>query len=264
MTIKELRESKGLSQIAFAESIGMSRSTVVAYENGKFKPSAAVVAKINEVYNINFDEAVPIAGEAKPVKRGRKKTAPAPIAEEKAVKREKKKAAPVRDGSVGAALKALRKAKGLSQKEFGETIGVSLPSVSAYEQGRIKPGEKVRAKIKEVYGPAALSAALDTPATPENDTVEKPAGEAPAQKKRARKKAAPQAEEKKQTKRGKKTAHAAAEKKPEIVIQSPLGGSITPEEILAKTGPVDLVYIRVDENKAYWVKGEETGSVDLW
>ena len=52
--------------------------------------------------------------------------------------------------------------------------------------------------------------------------------------------------------------------KTEVIIQSPMGGNITPEEILAKVGEVDQVYIRVDENKAYWVKGEESGSVDLW
>ena len=68
---------------------------------------------------------------------------------------------------------------------------------------------------------------------------------------------------------------AAAEKKPaarktatkktaEVVIQSPLGGEITSAEILARVGNVDKVYVRVDENKAYWVRDEESGSVDLW
>ena len=52
--------------------------------------------------------------------------------------------------------------------------------------------------------------------------------------------------------------------KAEIIIQSPMGGNITPEEVLAKVGQADQIYIRVDENKAYWVKGEESGSVDLW
>ena len=55
-----------------------------------------------------------------------------------------------------------------------------------------------------------------------------------------------------------------AAKQPEVIIQSPLGGIITPAEILKKVGKVDQVYVRVDENKAYWVKGEENGSVDLW
>jgi len=61
----------------------------------------------------------------------------------------------------------------------------------------------------------------------------------------------------------KPTAKKAALKN-EVIIQSPLGGEITSAEILAKTGPVDSVYVRVDENKAYWVKGDESGSVDLW
>ena len=37
MTIKELRESKGLSQGKFADSIGIGRTAIVGYEKGKFK-----------------------------------------------------------------------------------------------------------------------------------------------------------------------------------------------------------------------------------
>ena len=55
-----------------------------------------------------------------------------------------------------------------------------------------------------------------------------------------------------------------AGKKAEVIIQSPLGGIITPEEILKKVGNADQVYVRVDQNKAYWVRGDESGSVDLW
>ena len=79
----------------------------------------------------------------------------------------------------------------------------------------------------------------------ETAKVEKPAAKKAAEKKPAVKKAA-----------AKKTA--------EVIIQSPLGGEITGAEILARVGEVDKVYVRVDENKAYWVRGEETGSVDLW
>ena len=55
-----------------------------------------------------------------------------------------------------------------------------------------------------------------------------------------------------------------AAKPARLVIQSPFGREITPEEVLAKVGEVDTVYIRVDQNKAYWVRGKEYGSVDLW
>ena len=57
---------------------------------------------------------------------------------------------------------------------------------------------------------------------------------------------------------------APARKAAEIIVQSPMGGNITTEEILAKVGKADKIYVRVDENKAYWVRGKETGSVDLW
>ena len=57
---------------------------------------------------------------------------------------------------------------------------------------------------------------------------------------------------------------AAAKKAVEVIVQSPLGGEISFAEILAKVGDAEKVYVRVDQNKAYWVRGEETGDVDLW
>ena len=144
-------------------------------------------------------------------------------------------------------IKELRAAQKLSQAAFAKTIGVSTASVAAYEAGRVNPSEKVQDKIREVYNV---------------DLSPKPAKKAKAPK---------PAEEKPRAPKAKRTGKAKAEKnapaqseKTEIIIQSPLGGTITPEEIIAKVGAVDKVYIRVDENKAYWVKGEETGSIDLW
>ena len=60
------------------------------------------------------------------------------------------------------------------------------------------------------------------------------------------------------------TRKPAAKKAVEVIVQSPLGGEISFSEILAKVGEADKVYVRVDQNKAYWVRGEETGDVDLW
>ena len=51
----------------------------------------------------------------------------------------------------------------------------------------------------------------------------------------------------------------------EIIVQSPMGGNITAEEIAAKIpAGADAVFVRVDQNKLWWIKGEETGSVDIW
>ena len=49
-----------------------------------------------------------------------------------------------------------------------------------------------------------------------------------------------------------------------VIIQSSLGAEISAEEILAKVREADKIYVRVDENKAYWVKGKKSGSIDLW
>ena len=32
----------------------------------------------------------------------------------------------------------------------------------------------------------------------------------------------------------------------------------------SRVGNVDTIYVRVDENKVYWVKGKKNGSVNLW
>ena len=53
--------------------------------------------------------------------------------------------------------------------------------------------------------------------------------------------------------------------KTEIIVQSPLGGNITADEIAAKVpAGTDSVFVRVDQNKLWWIRGEETGSVDIW
>ena len=49
-----------------------------------------------------------------------------------------------------------------------------------------------------------------------------------------------------------------------IIIQSSMGGEITPKEILSRVGDVDKVYVRPDQNAIYWVKGEETGAINIW
>ena len=149
-------------------------------------------------------------------------------------------------------IRELRKERKLTQEAFAASIGVSVVSVRAYEAGRTVPGEKVRAAIRDRYG---VDVAL----------VEKtPGGKKVAAKKTAAKPVAKQAEPK-QKKAATAKKRVAAKKEPQIIVQSPLGGEITPFAILAKVGQdVDKVYIRVDLNKAFWVRGSETGNVDLW
>ena len=108
--------------------------------------------------------------------------------------------------------------------------------------------------------------AAEEKAVEKKTSAKKPAAEKavkPAAKK-AVTAAAEAAAEKKSAARKTATKKTATKKTAEVVIQSPLGGEITSAEILARVGNVDKVYVRVDENKAFWVRGEESGSVDLW
>ena len=59
-------------------------------------------------------------------------------------------------------------------------------------------------------------------------------------------------------------------KGPAIVIQSIMGGEITVDEILARIAAqaseqeVNSVYIKAEENRAYYVAGQEGGYIELW
>ena len=175
-------------------------------------------------------------------------------------------------------IKELRLMKGLTQTEFAKAIGIGMSTLTGYEAGKREPGAKALAAIKEVYGvdlATASPAAAPVETAPAEKKTRKPRAKkeavapAPAEEKvekkarkpRAKKEAvapAPTEEkvEKKPEKKAKKTAS--------IIIQSAMGGEITPEEILSRVGDVDKVYVRPDQNAIYWVKGEETGAINIW
>lgn len=189
-------------------------------------------------------------------------------------------------------LKELRKNHKLTQIALAKELGVSGKTVSLIEVGKLKLSKKLSQRIQEVYGevvePAAAVAAeavLETEKKVQKRgrkakakaQAAEPAVEAAAEAaaetaveveeklvKKARRGRPPKNAAEKKPAKLEKPAKAAKKSAPAIVIQSPFGGEITPEEICAKIGEADMVYVRVDQNKAYWVKGEETGAVDLW
>lgn len=56
--LKNLREQRGLSMMAFGSAIGTSASRIKDWEKGKNAPSAAWIAKISERFNISTDELI--------------------------------------------------------------------------------------------------------------------------------------------------------------------------------------------------------------
>ena len=166
-------------------------------------------------------------------------------------------------------LKELREKEKISQAKLAKALGVSSTLISAIETG-VKPASNaVIDKVKEVYGVAiekvvVAEAAVKAETAKAEAEAEKQVKETKAKAKAAGEKAK---EVVKKTKAAVKAETAKVIKKApgSVTIQSPLGGEITTAEILARIpAGADKVYIRVDQNKAYWVKGDETGSVDLW
>lgn len=56
--IINIRRRNNLSQLEFAETLGVSRSTVAGYENEKLYrlPSIDVLIKISDTYNVSLDD----------------------------------------------------------------------------------------------------------------------------------------------------------------------------------------------------------------
>ena len=158
-------------------------------------------------------------------------------------------------------IKELRTKEGLSQSEMAKRLGIATSAIGHMENGRMKVSPKIAAKAKEEFGvdldiePKATKKPVKEKVKAAEAKVEKAAKATAKKTKEAVKKAPAKAK--------------AAAKKPsgklEIIVQSPMGGNITDAEIAAKLPKgTETVFVRVDQNKLWWIKGEETGSVDIW
>ena len=139
-------------------------------------------------------------------------------------------------------LTKIREEKKLSKSDFAKLLGVTPMLLGRYEKGSLAIPESVAAKLQ-----AASDAAVATEIEVKKTT--RKAGRKAAEKV---KKASAELEE--------------AICGPNIIIQSPMGGFISTTDILKKV-PADTadVYVRVDENKLYYVlKNGESGDVDIW
>ena len=148
-------------------------------------------------------------------------------------------------------IKELRTKEGLSQSALAKKLGIATSAIGHMENGRMKVSAKIAAKVKEEFGVDVTDAV-----TAEKIEVKKTAAKASRKAKETVKAV--------ETKVEKKVSKAKAAKL-EIIVQSPMGGNITAEEIAAKIpAGAESVFVRVDQNKLWWIKGEETGSVDIW
>ena len=200
-------------------------------------------------------------------------------------------------------LTKIREDKKLSKKEFAALIGVTPMLLGRYEKGtcvipesvaekltateiEVKKNtrktarkaketiEEVAAEVKEAVEEKAVAGEIEAKKTARKAVrTAKEAAEVVAQSDPV---VAAEIEVKKITRKAGRKVKEKAEDTfsiakeaagiPNIIIQSPMGGYITPADIVKKVpkGTAD-VYVRVDENKLYYVlKNGETGDMDIW
>ena len=162
-------------------------------------------------------------------------------------------------------------------KEFG----IDRQTISRWKktaenvQGEVKtetkaeePAEKIeKATVPElITAEKIISGAADAKAV-----IQEKVGDAVAVAQSEIKKAARKAKRvvKDTTKKVKESAEQTAKKvraaNVKMIFETNAGQQITTEAIAERIPKgVDAAYIKLEENKIYWVKGEETGSVDIW
>jgi transcriptional regulator with XRE-family HTH domain len=211
---------------AFAKSLGISPTSVSLYESGKQIPGQKTIAKICEVYGV--DESYFNTPVTKTVSAAGTPTTPAVNKGEKEEKN------------------AGRKTEKTATSKADE-VEYDLPTLKAIQDVMERIADNLEETVEEIA--EDFEKAVEGKSTPEE--IEEAIAEVIEM-------TTPLEEEKKEKKKSKIA-------KMDIVIQSPMGGAITPDQIAEKIPEgSEAVYVRVDENKLYWVKGSENGAVDIW
>ena len=65
--IKELRESKGMTQVRLSIELEVSQETVSAYEKGKHYPSVDVLLKMSDIFDSSIDYILGLSDIKRPI-----------------------------------------------------------------------------------------------------------------------------------------------------------------------------------------------------
>lgn len=56
MTLKQIRENRGLSQTELGNRVGLKQTTISQYENGLRKPNLTVAKRLSDALEISLDD----------------------------------------------------------------------------------------------------------------------------------------------------------------------------------------------------------------
>ncbi len=129
---KELRQSRNLSQQQLADYLHTSKSSVNMYERGEREPGLEMLEAIADYFNVDMDYLI-----------GKSDIANRTLMPNNTVER------PV---TIGEKMKSLRIAKGLTQEELGEMIGVKRAAVNKWESGMVQNLKRTTIqKLAEIF-----------------------------------------------------------------------------------------------------------------
>ena len=234
--IKELRKRNDLSLKSFAESVGISGTSASLYESGKQNPGKKTLDKICEVYGVTKEWLT--EDELK------KTAAPALEKAEKAV-------APVLEEAKKTIAPALEEAKKTAAPVLEKAEKTAAPVLEKAEKTAAPVLEKAEKTAAPVLEKAGKTVAAGTKKA--EKAVEAAAAET-----------------------GKETQKAAGSKKskkavePVVMIESAMGGQISMDEILKRVNEAVkakerlAIYVKPEDNKAYYSSEAGDGSIDLW
>ena len=280
--LRTYREARGLSPATVDEYLGVMRGSCSNWENGYSAPEEELLEDLAGYYRVRVTELKsPCMTELKMPHSVENKAVGWYYSGEETKEREEKHTMARKTYTEEEKQAILKRAAETSALAASKEMGVSRAAIMKWQkEAKETTEEKQKEKKPRGRKKAAEAEAIPAAETKEAKAEKKPRGrknsaeksnEAPVEKKpRGRKKAAEKSKEAPVEKkpRGRKKAEVAAEEKqnsaPQFFIQSPFGHEISPEAIMDKIGEVDSVYVRVDQNKLYWVKGDENGAVDIW
>ena len=234
--IKELRKRNDLSLKSFAESVGISGTSASLYESGKQNPGKKTLDKICEVYGVTKEWLT--EDELK------KTAAPALEKAEKAV-------APVLEEAKKTIAPALEEAKKTAAPVLEKAQKTAAPVLEKAEKTAAPVLEKAEKTAAPVLEKAGKTVAAGTKKA--EKAVEAAAAET-----------------------GKETQKASGSKKskkavePVVMIESAMGGQISMDEILKRVNEAVkakerlAIYVKPEDNKAYYSSEAGDGSIDLW
>lgn len=127
--IKELRQSKGLTQAELAKKVGISEQAVSFYENDRRKPKIETWNTLADVFNVSVPY---LQGLPEPVRKNR--------------------------------LKELRNQRKLTLDDIEEKTGIKRGTYSNYENGKTEPKMETWQKLADYYGVSVpyIKGELDT------------------------------------------------------------------------------------------------------